>query len=49
MFTNEKNAVKKRATGFNDGVNEITVNKNVNYEIVVRMDKKEEENKIFTH
>lgn len=47
MFTNEKNAVKKHVTGFNDGVNEITVNKNVNYGIVVRMEEREDENKIL--
>lgn len=33
--------------GFHGRVNEITVSKNVNYGIVVRMEEREEENKIL--
>lgn len=31
-----------------NGVNEITVNKNINYEIFGRMEEREEENKVLT-
>lgn len=33
--------------GFHGRVNEITVNKNINYGIVFRMEEREEENKIL--
>lgn len=33
--------------GFCDRVNEITINKNVNYGIIIRMEEREEENQIL--